>query len=165
MSAEANVEQAKRGYAAFQRGDIAGFLESMADDVEWTIPGPASVLVAGTQRGKAAMQEWFGLVGQTMEFQVFEPREYVGQGDTVVAVVREESTVKPTGRRFAMDAVHLLTFRGGKLARFRAFTDTAAVARPGRGREGSAAGAARAGRPAQVRSQGRRACPPGRHPP
>jgi ketosteroid isomerase-like protein len=128
MTAEANVEQAKRGYAAFQRGDVAGFMERLADDVEWTIPGPASVPVAGTRRGTAAMREWFGLVGQTMEFQVFEPREYVAQGDTVVAVVREESTVKPTGRRLALDVVHLLTFRGGKLARFRAFADTAAVA-------------------------------------
>src|SRR5215211_4342376 len=40
----------------------------------------------GLRQGKAAVAKFFEQVNETTSFQQFEPREYVAQGDTVVAL-------------------------------------------------------------------------------
>ena len=70
--------------------------------------------------------EFFSLIGETLKFEQFEPREFVDQGDTVVVLGYERSLVKPTGRTFENEWAHVFTLRDGKIAKFRAFEDTAA---------------------------------------
>lgn len=127
MLVQDNVQQAQDTYAAFMRGDIAAVMEAMADDVEWVIPGPSDLPFTGTRRGKQAVQEWFGILGQNVAFQVFEPREYVAQRDMVVVLVHTEATALPTGRTYVNPEVHVLTYQDGKLARFQTYEDTAAI--------------------------------------
>lgn len=127
MLVQDNVQQAQDPYAAFMRGDIAAVMEAMADDVEWVIPGPSDLPFTGTRRGKQAVQEWFGILGQNVAFQVFEPREYVAQRDMVVVLVHTEAAAVPTGRAYVNPEVHVLTYQDGKLARFQAYEDTAAI--------------------------------------
>ena len=111
-------------YAAFGRGDIPGVLENFAEDVEWILPDTAGVPIGGTHRGKAAVGNWFQKLGREMEFHVFEPREWIAQGDTVVVLIHSEATVKSTGRRLVDDICHVHTLRNGELVRFREFDDT-----------------------------------------
>jgi ketosteroid isomerase-like protein len=127
MSAEENVQTAKEGYAAFGRGDVPAILELLTDDIEWIEPGPADVLpAAGTYRGKEEVAGFFATLGETTEFHKFEPHEFIAQGDHLVVLIHFESTVKRTGRKVTGHEAQVWTFKGGKLARFEAFSDTAA---------------------------------------
>lgn len=133
MSEQDNVQQAKDAYAAFARGDIAAVVQAAADDIEWIIPGPSDLPSAGTVRGKQALQEWFGTLGQTVEYQRFEPYEFIAQGDKVVVLLHAAGTVRQNNRAFTDELAHVLTYRDGKLVRFHAFSDTAATVAAFRG--------------------------------
>jgi ketosteroid isomerase-like protein len=134
MPEQENTQTAKDAYAAFGRGDIPAVLDVMTDDIEWVFPGSADVVpLAGTHTGKAAVGAWFGTLDANVEFQAFEPREFIAQGDKLVALVYVENTVRSTGGKVAVHEAHLWTFRDGKVAGFRVYTDTEAGASAFRG--------------------------------
>ena len=59
----------------------------------------------------------------------------------MVVVGDERSLVKPTGRTFEQEWAHVYTLRDGKIAKFRAFEDTAAqVVAFGAAQEGGGGG-------------------------
>lgn len=121
-----NVEVVQRTYDAVGPGDIVAVLDLLTDDVEWTLPGPSTIPFAGPRHGREAVAEFFSLVQETLEFQQFEPRQFVAQGDTVVVLGYERNLIKPTGRTFEQEWAHVYTLRDGKIARGRFFEDTAA---------------------------------------
>ena len=82
---------------------------------------------AGTYRGKEEVAGFFATIGESLEIHKFEPHEFIAQDDHVVVLISSEATAKRTGRRVANHLAHVWTFRGGKLARFEAFSDTAAA--------------------------------------
>jgi ketosteroid isomerase-like protein len=57
-----NVEQARRGYDAFAKGDMATLTELIADDVVWHVQGVGPL--SGTYRGR---DEVFGFFGRLAE--------------------------------------------------------------------------------------------------
>jgi uncharacterized protein len=122
-----NVDVVQQAYEAFGRGDIPGVLELLTDDVEWTMQGPSVIPFAGTFRGREGIAEFFTLLDETLEFEQFEPRKFVGQGDTVVVVGYERGLVKPTGRTFEHEWAHVYTLRDGKIATGLFLEDTAAL--------------------------------------
>src|SRR3712207_8664187 len=128
MSTHDNVQASKDAYAAFGRGDIAAVMQTIADQVEWIVPGTADVPTAGTYRGKQAVQEWFGTLAQTVEFERFEPYEFISHGDTVVVFVHIVARVRQTNRTYTSEDAHRSTYRDGKVVQFQVFTDTAAAA-------------------------------------
>ncbi len=134
MSEQENVQDVQAAYAAFGRGDIPGFMDILADDIEWVLLGPADVPLFGTFRGKAGVQEWLGTMGKNVQFRAFEPREFIAQGAKVVVLLHGESTLTRTNRDVVSDGVHVLTLRDGKLVRFVGNDDTAAIADAYRGR-------------------------------
>ena len=129
MSAEQNIQVVKDAYAAFGRGDVNGILALLDDSVEWEgVKGTEGVAPhAGIRRGKLAVAEFFRTLATTLDFQLFEPREFVAQGNTVVAVGHYRATTKTTGKAFDSDFVMVFTLRDGRVATFREFTDSAAV--------------------------------------
>lgn len=129
MSEAQNTKVVQDAYAAFGRGDIPALLGYMTDDVQWqpVIGTGKHVPFAGERRGKAAVAEFFKIVGETEDFQQFEPREFVAQGDKVVALGHYRAMTKSTGRTFDSPFVMVFTLRDGKVAAFREFTDSAAV--------------------------------------
>ena len=66
------------------------------------------------------------LLDEHLEFEQFEPREFVAQGDTVVVVGFERSLSKATGHTIETEWAHVYTLRDGKIAKGRFFEDTAA---------------------------------------
>jgi uncharacterized protein len=122
-----NVDVVQQGYEAFGRGDIPGVLELLTDDVEWTEQGPSVIPFAGTFRGREGIAEFFTLLDETLEFEQFEPRKFVGQDDTVVVVGYERGLVKPTGRTFEQEWAHVYTLRDGKIATGLFVEDTAGL--------------------------------------
>ena len=129
MSETQNTTVVRDAYAAFGRGDIPALLACMTDDVQWRpVIGTAKhVPFSGERTGKAGVAEFFRIVGETEDFQQFEPREFVAEGDTVVAVGHYRATTRGTGKTFESDFVMVFTFRGGKVATFREYTDSAAI--------------------------------------
>lgn len=134
MLEQENTRLAQESYAAFGRGDMPALGEAMADDIEWVAPGdPADDPTAGTYNGREAVLGWFGTLAENLDFQVFEPREFIAQGDKVVSLVYAEATVRGNGRKVVNHEAHVWTFRDGKLAHFQIYLDTAAIAAAYRG--------------------------------
>jgi ketosteroid isomerase-like protein len=121
-----NAEVVQETYEAVGRGDVPALLDLLTDDVEWTFQGPSAIPFAGTRTGREGVAEFFSLVGGNLEFERFEPREFVAQGDTVVVLGFERSLIKPTGRTFGQEWAHVYRLRDGKVAEFLALEDTAA---------------------------------------
>jgi len=130
----ANVEVVKSCYAAFLTGDLDGMVGRLTDDVDWEINGRKSDFPDfGAWHGAKSVREFFGKVGETLDFHTFEPREFHPSGDLVFVLGDYETTVKKTGRRVACQWLHAFWVKGGKVARFREFTDTARFAEAYRG--------------------------------
>ena len=129
MSETQNTKVVQDAYAAFGRGDIATLLGYMTDDIAWQpVIGTAKhVPFSGERKGKAGVAEFFKQVSETEEFQQFEPREFVAQGDTVVAIGHYRAVTKSTGKTFDSPFVMVFTLRDGKVASFREFSDSAAI--------------------------------------
>jgi hypothetical protein len=128
LGARTNVEAVQETYEAVGRGDIPALLDLLTNDVEWTFQGPSVIPFAGTRRRREGVAEFFSLVGENLEFERFEPREFVAQGETVVVLGFERSRIKPTGRTFEQEWAHVYKLRDGKVAEFLALEDTAAHA-------------------------------------
>ena len=129
MSERDNVETVRNLFQAFGRGDVATLLMLLSEDVVWFIPGPPEVApYAGERRGHAGASQFFQLLGAAVEFEAFEPREFVAQGDRVVALGSERGRVRATGKTFDNPWALAFTVRGGRITEFRAYEDSAAVA-------------------------------------
>ncbi len=131
MSEAQHTQIVKDAYAAFSRGDVNAILALVDESVEWEgLKGAEGVAPqSGKRQGKAAVGQFFQQVGSTLDFQLFEPLEFVAQGDSVVALGRFKATVKATKKVAESDWAMVFNFRNGKIVRFREFTDSAAVVR------------------------------------
>ena len=127
MSTQANTRVVQDAFAAFQRGDRESVLEALADDVEWSAPGPPEVPYAGTYRGREGVARFLATLDAALEYERWEPQEFVAQGDTVVVVGEERWRAKPTGKVADNPWVIVVTLRDGKVVRSRNYEDTAAV--------------------------------------
>ena len=76
---------------------------------------PSVIPFSGTFRGREGIAEFFGLLDETIEFEQFEPRKFVGQGDTVV-LGYERDVMKQTGRGYEEQWARVYTLRDGKIA-------------------------------------------------
>jgi hypothetical protein len=88
MSEQDNIRIIKDAYELFKKGDIPGLLNMLTDDVEWITPGPKDIMpVAGQRRGRNGVAEFFSTLSSQENVEVFEPEEYIAQGDKVVAII------------------------------------------------------------------------------
>ena len=129
MSEALNTQIVKDAYAAFGRGDVNAILETLDDSIEWeAVKGTEGVVpTAGLRRGRDEVRQFFSQLAGTVEFQRFEPRQFVAQGDLVVALGYYSGTAKPTGRAFSSDWVMVFTLNNGRVTRFQEFADSAAL--------------------------------------
>src|SRR6266480_2579284 len=83
MSQE-NVELARRGYEAFNRGDIDGLLDLCAPDIVWR---DFATIDSDTVTGKDAVRAYFETVMEAWERIRLEPEEIIDLGGDRVVVV------------------------------------------------------------------------------
>lgn len=146
MSVRTNTETVRQVYSNFEvlgraraeRPDMKPLLSLYSDDVEWHVPAMENVPFAGPRRGIAGVRDFFAAITEGLEVLQFEPREYIAQGDKVVALGRYSWRVRATGREFSSDFAHVCTIRNGKIVRFHEYMDTAAEVRAHRKRRASA---------------------------
>ena len=123
-----NAKIVQDAYAAFGRGDVPAVLATCSSDVQWVVPGdPELMPPAGTHHGVSGVATFFSTLAESQEAETFEPREFVEQGDKVIALGNYRWRVKATGKTFTSDFAHVFTLRDGKVVAFREFADTAAV--------------------------------------
>ena len=122
MSQE-NVEIARAGYKAFNRGDIDGLLDLCAPDIEWR---DFAAIDSETVTGKAAIRAYFETVMEAWEEIRREPQEIIDLGgDRVLVVAHLTGRGKGSGIEVDARGADLLTFGGGRLVCWMAYADRA----------------------------------------
>jgi ketosteroid isomerase-like protein len=128
MSEQENTKLVQQAYENFKGENIQALLGLLSDDVEWQLPETENVPFAGKRRGREQVGQFFATLADAQEAKQFEPREFVAQGDKVVALGHYIWRLKATGREYEADWAHVFTVRDGKIAGFHEYTDTAAAA-------------------------------------
>jgi ketosteroid isomerase-like protein len=125
-----NIRIVQEAYGAFGKGDIPGVIALLTPDVLWeSVGNPADFPALGPKKGTAAVEAQFKLLGSLLSFQSFEPQQFFASGpDTVFVLGHYDRTVIKTGRTANSDFVHVFVIRGGKIASYREFQDTATLA-------------------------------------
>jgi uncharacterized protein len=118
-----NVATVRSLYDAFARRDADALRAVLDADVEWIqCPGfPGGDRRRGVEEVLsktfgALRSEWTGFQAQV--------EEYLDAGDTVVALGRYTGTHSVTGKAMAAVFAHVYDVRGGKITRYRQYTDT-----------------------------------------
>lgn len=128
MSEQDNIRLVQKAYDCFKTGKIDELINLNAEDIEWNTPGPPELLpTAGTRRGRKEVAEFFNTLGAHEDIEIFEPEDFIAQGDKVVSVIKCRSRVKATGKAADVTLVHVFDIKDGKVKRFREFFDTAEV--------------------------------------
>jgi uncharacterized protein len=133
MSEQENMRVVQEMFAALERGDIAGVLDRLSEDIEWRVAGPSELSYAGIHRGRDEVAKFFQKFGQAVEFEVFEPQEYLARGDKVVVLGHERQRIKATGQRVETEWAMVFVLDDGRIKKFPNYVDTHAVAAAHRG--------------------------------
>lgn len=128
MTEQTNTALIQKVYAAFGAGDIQTILDNLASDVKWTLEGPSSIPFAGTKIGPGQVREFFQTLASTQDKSQLSITDWIAQGDNVATLGRYSCVVKATGKPIDCAVAHVFTIRGGKIARFLDFVDTAQFA-------------------------------------
>lgn len=126
MSIETNKQIVRDAYAAISGGDVEGFMNRVADDVEWHFIGTHRF--AGTLRGKdAIMKQLFEPLGDALTATIaLEVKQLIGEGDKVVAEMQGTSKSKD-GKDYNNTYCIILTLREGRIREMREYLDTELV--------------------------------------
>jgi ketosteroid isomerase-like protein len=128
MSDQDNVGVVQKAYENFKTGNIEALLGLMSEDVDWRLPDTEGLAFGGARRGQGQVSEFFTTLADVQDVLAFEPREFVAQGDKVVATGDYKWRVKKNGREYGGDWAHVFTVRDGKIVGFHEYMDTAAAA-------------------------------------
>jgi len=129
MSEQDNTAIVKRIYEAFGRGDIEAILTNLADDVEWIVSGRQDgIPYAGTFHSPTGARDFFSLLGESISYDRFEPRRFVAEGDQVAVFGYYHGQVNTNSQPVETNWAMEWTLTDGKVTRFTAYDDTAAVA-------------------------------------
>ncbi len=112
-------------YAALSVGDAPRALGLMASDIEWNTMWHYKVDGLGPQ--KVAEGLLMPLMAEWSTFAL-TPAEYLADGDTVVSLGHFTGVHGASGKSVDAAYAHVWTVRDGKIARFRQYIDTLAVA-------------------------------------
>jgi ketosteroid isomerase-like protein len=121
------VETVRRGYEAWNRGDLDQIARMVDDSFEWheasEVPG------AGTRRGRAEFDHYLRSFRHFWRTFQFEPLEIRALGDHVLAIVIERGRSAHDDVAVSQQFVHLWTLREGKAVKLEGFYDKTAALR------------------------------------
>lgn len=128
-AADANIAVVQNLYAAVLRGDLATVLAGVTPDIDWQAIGPVADFPAFAPfHGPAGVEQFFRTILEAHTINEFTPETYLANGDTVVCLGRYVLTFNRSGRKVATEWAMAFTFRDGRIAKFREFTDSAKLA-------------------------------------
>ena len=127
MSAQENLKLVRQGYEHFKSANIQALLGLFSEDIQWELPEMQNVPFSGKRRGREQVGQFFASLSKEQEVVQFEPREFIADDKQVVVLGHYSWRVKSTGQKFESDWAHVFTVRGGRIVRFREYTDSAAA--------------------------------------
>ena len=128
MSEHDNLNVVRDAYLAYRDRNFDALRNCLAEDVKWFAIGPPDVIpTAGTRYGRDQVEQYFVTLDDIEGIESFEPKEFILEGDKVVAMGDLERRVDSSGSVFRSPWVHVYTLRNGKITDFRSFYDTAAA--------------------------------------
>lgn len=127
MSEQQSTNLVHQAYENFKSGDIQAVLDLLSEDVEWQLPEIEGVPFSGKRHGREQVGQFFSTLAEAQEVREFEPREFVAEGEKVVALGHYAWYVKATEREFESDFAHVFSVDEGRIASFKEYTDTAAA--------------------------------------
>lgn len=112
--ASGNAELVRRGYEAWNRGDVEAVVSFLDPQIEWR--GYTHIPESGTLEGRDEVKAWLERFLDAWEQLEIEVTELIDAGDQVVALVRFRGSVKGSGVPVegGTDA-HVWTVRGGHI--------------------------------------------------
>jgi ketosteroid isomerase-like protein len=112
--ASGDTELVKRGYEAWNRGDVEGVLSFLDPQIEWR--GYTHIPESGTLEGRDEVRAWLERFLDAWEQLEIEVTEQIEAGEQVVALVRFRGTGKGSGVPVegGTDA-HVWTVREGRI--------------------------------------------------
>ena len=125
MAEHANAEMFRRGYAAFQAGDLDAVRSLLADDVVWHNPGHNHLSgdYTGVEATIGLFLKLFEESGGTFKVDV---HDVLGNDDHGVALVTVSASRGDSG--FSERAAHVVHIREGRLAESWFFAENEAAA-------------------------------------
>ncbi len=112
MSRE-NVEIARRGWEAYERGDLSAAIADISSDVVTYTPMP----VRGTYHGREGMLQGLLDWAESFDDLVITAEEYIDAGDKVVVRTRQRASGVGSGARVETDIWYVYTVHAGKVVR------------------------------------------------
>ena len=124
----ANVDELKKGYEAFNNGDLDGATEIWSDDIKWEGSTDDRVPGGGKYEGKEDAAKALTNISENFESFTAPPDEFIesDDGDTVVVLGHTEGKTK-SGNEVKVPFVHIWRFEDDKASRAQLLTDTAEV--------------------------------------
>jgi ketosteroid isomerase-like protein len=118
-----NVQIVQGGYNDFLTGNVEGVLNRFAGDFSFTVPGAPEIPYAGTKRTRDELAGFFQQLGELVTFSTFEPREFVADGDRVVALGHYAGHVNESQHAFDNDWAMVWRIQDGKVVEFTEYSD------------------------------------------
>jgi ketosteroid isomerase-like protein len=110
--AHPNEDLVRRGYEAFAAGDVGTLNELFADDIVWHTPGRSPI--SGDQRGKQAVLEFFGRIGEETQGSFkLDLHDVIGNDEHVV--VLSKATGQRGGKTLENNVVNVFHVTDGKV--------------------------------------------------
>ena len=81
----------------------------------------------GTFSGRVGVQSFFEKLLGAVEFTSFAPRTFLDDGDTVVVLGHDTGVAIPTGRPYDVEWVQVMVVKGGRIASFSEYLQSAPV--------------------------------------
>jgi len=109
MAEHPNATLIRRGYELFWAGDMDGFLQLLADDVAWHVPGRCRL--AGDYRGRQGVLGYFATIDELSggTYEIGDLRFVVA--DDEHAVSQHHSVASRPGKAYAHDETIIFTLR------------------------------------------------------
>ncbi len=126
MGSEKNKALVREAYGAISAGDVDGFMDRLADDVEWYFIG--SHKFGRTFRGKDdIMSNLFESLGSVLTSTIqLEIKQLIAEGDKVVSEMQGTSR-STDGKDYNNTYCIILTVTDGKIQEMREYLDTELV--------------------------------------
>ena len=124
-----NIRIVKDVYKNFGERNVAGILSHFDKDVVWERPGAPDIPFCGTFNGHEGMIRFLTLVSQNVKLNSFIPKQFLGDGNTVVVIGEDTTIAIPTGKNYSTHWIQVFELKEGKIISGRAYIDTLQIAK------------------------------------
>ena len=119
-------EVVDRMFDAFASGDVEKFVATVSEDTVWIYHG-TQIIPAGVFKKKEGVKTFFSNIMERTEIIVFEPQEFIVEGNKVVVLGREHQKVKRSGRELKQKWVQIYTIENELITKMEEFATSEEV--------------------------------------